>query len=109
MIVADNQEWALRTPNERREKRIQSTSEELKEFHERILPYLEAVLEECDKYPFGELPASHHDLFNIALAAAEVAPHVELYRGDPRVPNSFEESQFVASHGTTEIWRGTAS
>jgi len=28
-----------------------------------------------------------------------VAPHIELYRGDPKVPYSFDEARFVADHG----------
>ena len=33
---------------------------------------------------------------------------VELYKGDPKVPNSFDETKFSSSHGGSEVWRGLA-
>ena len=66
---------------------------------------LEALLDECDKFPLGELPQSHQGIFNVALSMAEIAPHIEFYRGQPGVPYAFEESRFVAVHGRDETWK----
>ena len=37
-------------------------------------------------------------LFFLTLSFAEIAPFVECYRGEPRVPDSFDESRFHALH-----------
>ena len=50
-------------------------------------------------FPLGELPPASARLFHLALSLAEVAPHIELYGGDPKVPYSFDEARFVADHG----------
>ena len=66
-------EWALATQNERQTRRARSTK--------------------------GELPPDTERLFFLALMLAEISPHVELYKGDPNVPHSFDETRFVAVHG----------
>ena len=48
---------------------------------------------------YPELPPDPQRLFYLAFALAEVAPHIELYRGDPNVPHSFDEERFIAAHG----------
>lgn len=80
-------DWALETPDARWQKRRDSSPEELKSFYDALVPLLVDILAECDRFPFGELPETHRDLLNLALAAAEVAPHVELYKCSPKVPN----------------------
>jgi len=52
------------------------------------------------------LPPPEQHLLYLTLSLAEVAPHVELYRGDPRVPFSFEEERFIAEHGTAPNFNG---
>lgn len=91
--------WSLPTQNARQQKRIHASKGELRAFYEAMLPRLEDVLAYVDKYPLGELPAEAERLFGLALSLAEVAPHIELYGGDPKVPHSFDETRFVADHG----------
>lgn len=91
--------WALSTQEERQHKRITSTKAELRAFYDAMLPELPKALEFVDQYPIGAVPAEVKPLFWMALSMAEVAPHVELYRGDPKVPYSFDEARFVAEHG----------
>lgn len=91
--------WALATENERRVKRKGSTTQELKAFYDAMLPHLEAILDLSDQYPLGKMPPEVERLFLMALSLAEVAPHVELYGGNPNVPHSFAEERFVAEHG----------
>lgn len=52
------------------------------------------------------MPPPQARLLYLTLSLAEVAPHVELYRGDPRVPYSFEEERFVADHGAVPNYLG---
>lgn len=97
--------WNLATADERTKARREASSQELREFYAGVLPCIEAVLDECGKYPLGELPETHRGIFNIALSMAEIAPHIEFYRGQAGVPYAFEESRFVAVHGSDETWR----
>ncbi|WP_079435119.1 hypothetical protein [Zoogloea sp. LCSB751] len=91
--------WALPTQNARQQRRIHSSRGELRAFYEAMLPRIEDIVEYVDRYPLGQLPPDADRLFNLALSLAEVAPHIELYGGDPKVPHSFDESRFVADHG----------
>ena len=91
--------WAQPTQNGRQQRRIASSRGELRAFYDAMLPRLEDILAYVDKFPLGELPPDAERLFCLALSLAEVAPHIELYRGDPKVPYSFDEARFVADHG----------
>lgn len=99
-------EWNLPTPDGRQQKRLGSSSEEIRRFYDGAVPHLEAMITELDRYPLGALPETHRSLFNIAMAIAEIAPNVELYRANPGVPFAFEESRFVAAHGDQATWSG---
>jgi hypothetical protein len=92
-------EWALPTQNQRWDKRLASTSDEINAFYRAILPWLERILAHADQFPLGALPTASARVFDLALMHAEIAPNVELYKSDPRVPHSFEERRFIAVHG----------
>jgi len=93
-------DWAQPTQNQRWDKRLSSTNVEITEFYHAILPWLERILAHADEFPLGKLPERSARLFDLALMHAEIAPNVELYRGDPNVPHSFEERRFIAVHGS---------
>lgn len=99
------QDWALATPDERQAKRRASSSAQLRAFYDAMIPHLEKIVAACDAYPLGTLPEPHCTLFNMALSMAEIAHHIELYRGEVGVPFAFEESRFVARHGRQETWK----
>jgi len=99
-------EWALDTQDARYEKRRNTSAEALRAFYDAMLPHIEKILDEVDRYPLGMLPESHRPLYALALSLAEIAPHVELYRGNPLVPNSFEESRMLSLHGDQPTWQG---
>lgn len=99
-------DWALSTANARQNKRRNASRAELAAFYAAAEPHLEAILAECDAHPLGALPAELRPLYSLALAVAEVAPHAELYRGDPGVPFAFEESRFIAVHGNDDTSEG---
>lgn len=92
-------EWALPTQNLRWDKRLASSTAEITAFYHAVLPWLERILEHADRYALGELPESAARIFDLALMHAEIAPNVELYKGAPGVPHSFEERRFIAVHG----------
>jgi hypothetical protein len=99
-------DWNLPSADERQRKRRASSRVDLRAFYDGVLPYMEKVLKEMDKHPLGKLPENLQPLFNIALAVAEVAPHIELYKGDPSVPYAFDEDRFIARHGGQATWKG---
>jgi hypothetical protein len=105
-LAALTAEWALETQAERYAKRQASSAEDIKAFYDAMLPEMERILAEIDKYPLGELPETHRALFSMALAVAEIAPHVELYRGSPKVPFAFEEARFLSWHDDHPTWKG---
>ena len=90
--------WTVGTQAQRQRVRGGSTAEELRIFYDAMLPRLEEALDLADQYPRGEIPHDVEQLFFMTLSLAEVAPHVELYNGNPHVPYSFDESRFNAVH-----------
>jgi hypothetical protein len=99
-------DWALASADERQRRRRGAPREELAALYRGLEPWLEPILAACDEFPLGALPDSHRDIYNLALSAAEIAPHIELYKGNPAVPYAFDEARFVAEHGGDETWRG---
>ena len=95
VFVAD---WSLATQREREQKRSASTAGEIKTLYDVLLPRLDPMLEYLNQYELDELPADAKRLFYLTLSFAEVAPFVECYKGEPHVPNSFDESRFIAVH-----------
>lgn len=99
------EDWALDTQNARYAKRAAVSSQELKAFYDAMLPRMEEILSEIDRFPLGEMPESHRALYALALSMAEIAPNVELYRGSPLVPHAFEESRMGCDHGDQQTWQ----
>lgn len=93
------EKWCLATMNERWSMRLASTKEELRNFYDAILPRMEDALEYIDQYPIGELSGEPRNLYDMTMSLAEIAPHVELYRGNPNVPHAFEETRFISLRG----------
>lgn len=91
-------DWSLATQREREQKRLASTAEELEAVYDALLPRLDQILEYLNAYRLDALPADAQRLFFLTLSFAEIAPFVECYCGEPRVPDSFDESRFHALH-----------
>jgi hypothetical protein len=93
------QKWAQYEQDRRQSTRLNSTAAEIRAFYDAMLPHMPAALTHVDTFELGKLPEPSRRLYSMMLSMAEVAPHVELYRGDPRVPHSFDETRFIAEHG----------
>ena len=91
-------DWSLATQRERERKRLASTADDLKAVYDALLPRLDAMLEYLNASRLDALPADAQRLFFLTLSFAEIAPFVECYRGEPRAPDSFDESRFHALH-----------
>lgn len=101
-------DWSLHNADLRQQKRRESTTEEMQTFYDAILPRIEDILAVVNEYKLGELPEEYRALYDMALSLAEIAAHVELYKGDPAVPFAFEESRMIAVHGQHATWWGKA-
>ena len=98
--------WALATQVERETTRRASTDAQLKAFYDALVGEGDGIIAHLNAFPLDRLPAPEQRLLYLMLSLAEVAPHVELYRGDPRVPFSFEEERFIAEHGAAPHYCG---
>jgi hypothetical protein len=96
--------WAGSTQNERDAARWSSSEKEINDFYTAMLPLLPDILAAVDRFPLGELPDDHKTLFELACSFAMIAPHAELYKGNPDVPNAFEEPRMIADHGAIPTW-----
>lgn len=99
-FIAD---WALETQDQRYDKRLRSSRGELRAFYDAATPLLPDALNYVDHFPLGQIPADDLPLYRLMLSLAEIAPHIELYGGEPGVPHAFDERRFIAEHGKTVI------
>jgi hypothetical protein len=91
--------WAFASENQRSEKRWRSSPGDFEAFYKTMLPRIEEILAYLDKYPIDAIPVEAKPLYHLATAFAEAAPHVEMYKSQAEVPNSFDARRFVAAHG----------
>ena len=90
--------WAKPTEYERAAARRTSSPDELNAFYAAALKQLPAILERIDHYALGKVEGADRELYYIALALAEVAPHVEFYKSNPNVPFAFREDRMFGVH-----------
>lgn len=100
------QRWALDNQVAREKTRRASDGAELEAFYDAMVGEMDAIIDHLNGFPLDALPPPQARLLYLTLSLAEVAPHVELYRGDPRVPYSFEEERFIAEHGEIPHYLG---
>lgn len=65
-------EWGLPTLSRRIEKRLNSSIEELKAFHDAIVPRLEEIIDYLNQFPLDAIPEEDKPLSYATLAALEV-------------------------------------
>jgi len=87
--------WAHATEYERAAERRRSKPAQLKAFYDVAVRHLPAILERVDRHPLNGIEGQDVHLFHIALSLAEVAPHVEFYDCDPKVPFAFREERML--------------
>jgi selenocysteine lyase/cysteine desulfurase len=98
--------WALATQAERERCRRAAAPEATRAFYAAMVGQMEAAIGHLNAFDLHAMPEPERRLLYLTLSLAEVAPHVELYRGDPRVPYSFEEERFIAEHGSAPHYQG---
>jgi hypothetical protein len=84
--------WGLPSVEERIAKRTGSTLEEMKEFHDAILPGLESLIDFLNQFPCERIPAEYLPLKNTVLCALHIDRPVNKWKktllddaGDPRL------------------------
>ena len=90
--------WALPSQRARSQQRWAASPADFQAAYDALWPRLPDMLSQLDRQPLDEMDGPHQRLLQLALALAELAPHVELYKGAAQVPNSFENKRFVADH-----------
>ena len=73
-------DWALRTDEERLNKRMTSTLAELQEFHAAVNPRLEEIVEFLNQFQVDQLPEEYQYLANFAFMAIEVDDPVTMWK-----------------------------
>ncbi len=91
--------WALETENKRSEIRWHSTPADFQDIYDAMLGRIDEIMDYLDGKGFDGLDDESRTLYHLALAFAEASPHVEMYKGDSKVPNSFDAERVVAAHG----------
>jgi hypothetical protein len=96
--------WARPTENARSEIRWSAGAAEFAAFYDAMMPRLPAMLDYLGQVPLQGMDEAQTNLFCLAAAFAEAAPHHELYGGSPDVPFSFSARRFVPGHGDRASW-----
>ena len=77
--------WALPREHDRWARRVNSSTAEIKDFYETILPRMEAIVQYLDRNPLDKVPETDRPLLYLALAFMDVAPSWEIFQA-PDVP-----------------------
>jgi len=80
-------DWALPTANERYEKRLASTMDEMQAFYDAALPRLDAALDHLDRYGLDDLPDDARNLLWLLSGLVTASFPIEVWR-QARVPDS---------------------
>ena len=80
--------WALKSVQERVEKRVATPFEELQSYYDLMLPRMKAVVEHLNSFSLKEMPEAEKNLFRMAASFIEASVAVELL-GAPDEPGVF--------------------
>lgn len=89
--------WAKDTQMERLHQRLAAKMGRIQAFYDAVTPRLKEILDYLDRFPLGALPEDAQRLYLLTLAAAQIAPAVELFR-QPAVVCGFDARKFLPTH-----------
>lgn len=93
--------WVRETQTERLYQRLSTKMPKIREFYDAVTPRLKEMLTYLDQYPLGAaLPPEAERLFGLSLAAAQIAPAVELFK-QPAVVCGYDAREFLPTHEAT--------
>lgn len=83
IVVLDEhiKERGLPTRTARREKRLNSTFEELQRFYSAVMPFMPRIIEQLNEYPLKEIPAKYKGLIYTTFSLMDADNPVNKYKG----------------------------
>jgi hypothetical protein len=87
-------DWSLGTMIERRDRRANSSMEDIQAFYDAVLPRLDAILDHLSATKLDQMDASSEALMNLALTLAEMAPAVEQFF-EPTISYGYDVTRFT--------------
>ena len=86
--LAPYSDWALKSVQERVEKRIATPFDQLQNYYDLMLPRMKTIIEHLNTYTLAEMPEPEKNLFRMAASFIEASVAVELL-GAPDEPGVF--------------------
>jgi hypothetical protein len=85
--------WSLALMDERRDRRVNSSMDDIDAFYNAVLPRMTAILVHLADTPLDGMDPKSQALMNMALSLAEVAPAVEQF-GEPTISLGYDVTRF---------------
>lgn len=98
-LVPFAEQWGRATENERSRIRWNASAADFTSLYAAVMPRLPEILRVLAGCQLDGMDEEQTNLFNLAAAFAEAAPHHELYGGSADVPFSFAAPRFQPGHG----------
>ena len=86
--------WALATQQQRNDKRVASSMEELQEFYDTLLARIKDIATYLDQFPIAALPAEAVNLLYLGQMLMEIAPAVEVMKS-PDIPSAYARERLI--------------
>lgn len=96
-------EWALRTQQERNDKRCSCTFEQLQAFYSVLIKRVRAIATHIDQFPIDAMPPDAVRLMFLGQMLMEIAPAVEVMK-TVDVPADYPRERLII-HPQTEQYR----
>lgn len=80
-------DWCLATEQERYDRRLSASMDELQSFYDALFPRIEEALTYCDLYELGQLPNEVVNLMHLIYSLVAVSFSVEVF-GQGRIPDT---------------------
>lgn len=95
----------LATTEDRLQKRLSSSFDELKAFHDAMLPELQSIIEYLNRFPLAELAGEDLKLARAALAMCEVDNAIHKW-GEPVLDTGIDVRRMIKKEGFNDRGAG---
>ena len=73
-------DWALEPERARTEKKVAASMDDIRAFHDAVIPRLDAMVDHLEGFSEGDMPTPERHLVLMSLSLIEVASLVEHYK-----------------------------
>lgn len=87
-------DWALRREQDRMDKLLSMSVDELRPFYDAMLPRIPAIKQWLDQFPLNAMPAEARTLFDLALSFMETAHVIDLHWKTTDIEDKFPHGRF---------------